>query len=135
MTAPSTPLIVDIVDDDPDVLGSLRFLLEAEGFEVRTFANGADCLDRQPGEVPDCFVIDYKMAPMNGLDLVRQLRASGQLAPIVLITGFPDETIPARALLDGVRHVLRKPHMDESLVTHVRAAMAESRGERPSQLR
>ncbi|WP_413993413.1 response regulator transcription factor [Labrys okinawensis] len=126
MTSSFAQALVDIVDDDRDVLGSLRFLLEAEGFEVRTFNSGADCLACPSGKSPDCFVIDYKMEGMNGLDLVRCLRMAGQYAPIVLITGYPDETIPTRALLDGVRHVVLKPHVDESLIAHVRSAIAEA---------
>ncbi|GLS18522.1 response regulator [Labrys miyagiensis] len=131
MAFSSTQALVDIVDDDRDVLGSLRFLLEAEGFEVRSFSSGADCLACPLDKSPDCFVIDYKLEGMNGLELVRCLRLAGQCAPIVLITGYPDETIPAKALLDGVRHVVLKPHVEESLIAHVRSAIVEGALKRP----
>ena len=44
----------------------------------------------------------------------------------MLITGYPDESIPARAAAAGVRHVLLKPHLEESLVSHIRGAIQES---------
>jgi two-component system, LuxR family, response regulator FixJ len=114
---------VYVVDDDADVLGSLRFLLETDGFAVRTFRNGPALLSavRQTGV--DCFVIDYKMPDMNGLDLASRLRKRDIAAPIILITGYPDENISARATAAGILHVVQKPLLDESLVTHIRGAI------------
>ena len=63
-----------VVEDDQDVLVSLRFLLETEGFNVRTFASGPALLAeacRGPG---DCLVVDYKMAEMDGFELIERLR-------------------------------------------------------------
>jgi two-component system, LuxR family, response regulator FixJ len=73
----------------------------------------------------DCFVIDYKMPNMNGLDLVKRLRKRDISAPIILITGYPDEHISEMAATAGVRHVLRKPLLDESLIGHIRGALGE----------
>ena len=118
---------VYVVDDDADVLGSLRFLLESDGFEVRTFGNGAALLNAVRSAGVDCFVIDYKMPDMNGIDLASRLRHRDIAAPIILITGYPDQNIPAKAAAAGVRHVLLKPHLEESLVTHIRGAIQEGR--------
>jgi two-component system, LuxR family, response regulator FixJ len=118
---------VYVVDDDADVLGSLRFLLETDGFNVRTFRSGASLLNAVRSTGVDCFVIDYKMPEMNGIDLVRRLRNRDIAAPVILITGYPDENIAARAEAAGVRHVLLKPLLDESLVTRIRGAIQEAR--------
>jgi two-component system, LuxR family, response regulator FixJ len=117
---------VYVVDDDPDVLGSLRFLLETEGFDVRTFRTGAALLRAVRACDVDCFVIDYKMPDMNGVDLTNRLRNCDIAAPVILITGYPDENIPARAEAAGIRHVLRKPLLEDSLITHVRGAIAQN---------
>jgi two-component system response regulator FixJ len=114
---------VYVVDDDADVLGSLRFLLETDGFNVRTFRNGASLLNVVRSTDVDCFVIDYKMPDMNGIDLAGRLRNRDIAAPVILITGYPDENIAARAEAAGVRHVLLKPLLDESLVTRIRGAI------------
>jgi FixJ family two-component response regulator len=118
-----------VVDDDADVLGSLRFLLETDGFNVRTFRNGGSLLNVVGSTGVDCFVIDYKMPDMNGIDLVRRLRNRDIAAPVILITGYPDENISARAQAAGVRHVMLKPLLDESLVTRIRGAI---QGDQPA---
>jgi two-component system response regulator FixJ len=123
----STKPTVYVVDDDADVLGSLRFLLETDGFDVRTFRNGASLLNAVRSTGVDCFVIDYKMPDMNGIDLAGRLRNRDIAAPVILITGYPDENISARAEAAGVHHVLMKTLLDESLVTRIRGVIQEGR--------
>jgi two-component system response regulator FixJ len=122
MPSPAKPTVY-VVDDDAGVLGSLRFLLETDGFNVRTFRNGASLLNVVRSTDVDCFVIDYKMPDMNGIDLAGRLRNRDIAAPVILITGYPDENIAARAEAAGVRHVMLKPLLDESLVTRIRGVI------------
>ena len=118
------PLVtVYAVDDDPDVLASLRFLLETEGFAVKTFANGSDLLATSLPAPSDCLVIDYRMTGMDGLELVSHLRDRHVSSPVVLVTVY--EGVAAKAAATGIRHVVMKPHIEESLVAHVRAALDE----------
>lgn len=121
---PAKPMVY-VVDDDADVLSSLRFLLETDGFNVRTFRNGAALLNAVRSTGVDCFVIDYKMPDINGIDLARRLRNRDMAAPIILITGYPDENISARAAAAGVREVLLKPLLEESLVARIRGAIQD----------
>jgi two-component system response regulator FixJ len=126
MSSSTTTPIVYVVDDDTDVLGSLRFLLETDGFDVRTFRSGAALLNAIATGKVDCFVIDYKMAAMNGLDLAGRLRDRDIDTPIILITGYPDANIWEKAAAAGIHHVLLKPHLEESLVNRIRGAIRES---------
>ena len=127
VTSPAAGPTVYVVDDDAGVLGSLRFLLETDGFTVRTFRSGAALLGASISGEVDCFVIDYKMPDINGIDLVGQLRNRGIEAPVVLITGYPDKNIAARAAAAGLKHVMRKPLLEDSLVKQIRGAIAEYR--------
>ena len=122
MPEPSTTVYA--VDDDPDVLASLRFLLETEGFAVKTFADGSDLLASSLPGPSDCLVVDYRMAGMDGLELVRHLRDRDVPSPVVLVTVY--EGVAARAAAMGIRHVVMKPHIEESLIAHVRAALDEA---------
>jgi FixJ family two-component response regulator len=115
--------MVYVVDDDFGVLGSLRFLLETDEFEVEDFSSGSALLDSVGSVGPDCFVIDYKMPTMNGIELAGSLRKLGINKPIILVTGYPDKDILAKAKAAGIVHVLFKPHLEESLVNHIRAAI------------
>jgi two-component system, LuxR family, response regulator FixJ len=126
MSASPAKQVIYVVDDDPGVLGSLRFLLETDGFEVETFSNGPALLNAIASKEADCFVIDYKMPNIDGIDLSSQLQNRGLAAPIILITGYPDDNIPAKAAIVGVRHVLLKPHLEESLVAWIRDAIQEA---------
>jgi FixJ family two-component response regulator len=127
MSLSPTKSTVYVVDDDQDVLGSLRFLLETDGFEVRTFRSAAALLSALASNPTDCFVIDYKMPNMNGIDLAKRLRSQDIDAPIILITGYPDGSIPVKAASAGVQYVLLKPHLEESLAAQIRRAIAARR--------
>lgn len=116
---------VFVVDDDAAVLGSLRFLLETDGFAVRTFRNGTALLNQGAAPGPDCYVIDYKMPDINGIELTGRLRRSDQAAPVILITGYPDENISARAATAGIKDVVLKPLLDENLVKCIRHAIQD----------
>ena len=100
MYSPTRNRLVYVVDDDMDVLGSLRFLLEADSFEVRTFR--------------------------SGIELAKRLRGRDVAAPIILITGYPDVNISGKAAAAGIDHVLLKPHLQESLVVEIRRAIRET---------
>jgi two-component system, LuxR family, response regulator FixJ len=125
-TSLSVPLrkpMVYVVDDDYDVRTSLRFLLETEGFDVRTFRNGAALLGSSTRDRADCLVVDYKMADLDGLELATRLRRLEVKTPIILITGYPDQNIPAKASSAGVCQVLLKPNLEGNLIDSVRQAI------------
>ena len=67
------------------------------------------------------------MAEMDGFELIERLRGQKVSAPVVMVTAYPGPTVSARAESSGVRHIVPKPHIEESLVAHVRAAIGEAR--------
>ena len=119
--------MIYVIDDDYDVRTSLRFLLETEGFDVRTFRSGNALLGSSNRNRADCLIVDYKMAELDGLELALRLRRLQVSAPIILITGYPDENIAAKASSTGVRQVLFKPNLEDSLVDCVRNAINPDR--------
>jgi two-component system, LuxR family, response regulator FixJ len=120
--------MIYVVDDDYDVLTSLRFLLETEGFDVRAFRSGSALLDSSIRHGADCLIVDYKMMGIDGLELAHRLRGLDVSTPIILITGYPDENILAKASSAGVRQVLLKPNLEDSLVECVRDVIGPARG-------
>jgi FixJ family two-component response regulator len=123
---PPRKSMVYVVDDDYDVRTSLRFLLETEGFDVRTFRSGAALLGSSSRNRADCLVVDYKMTELDGLELAIRLRRLQVSTPIVLITGFPDGSISAKASSVGVSQVLLKPNLEDNLIDCVRKAIDTS---------
>ena len=120
---PSKKTMIYVVDDDYDVRTSLRFLLETEGFDVRTFRSATALLGSTTRNRADCLVVDYKMAELDGLELALRLRRLQVSTPIILITGYPDENISAKASSAGVHHVLLKPNLEDNLIDCVRKAI------------
>ncbi|MEH2555647.1 CheY-like chemotaxis protein [Bradyrhizobium algeriense] len=69
VSLPPGKSMIYVVDDDYDVRTSLRFLLETEGFDVRTFRSAVALLASSTRNRADCLVVDYKMAELDGLEL------------------------------------------------------------------
>jgi two-component system response regulator FixJ len=74
VSLPPGKSMIYVVDDDYDVRTSLRFLLETEGFDVRTFRSAVALLASSTRNRADCLVVDYKMAELDGLELAHRLR-------------------------------------------------------------
>jgi two-component system response regulator FixJ len=120
---PAEPAKVVLVDDDLAVLRSLRFLLEAEGFDVDTFQSGAELLLQAKLPARGCFVIDYCMPVMNGLELLARLRDRKSDLPVILMTAHADGQIDEHAARAGVRRVFHKPNFHGGLVETIRHAL------------
>lgn len=120
---PAKQVMVCIVDDDADVLRSLRFLLEMDRFDVHTFSSAELLLDFDGCDGFDCFILDYKMKPMDGFELTKRLRGLGIEAPVIIVTGFPDGNIQRKANALGISAVLVKPHLEENIAASVHAAL------------
>ena len=115
---------VGVLDDDPAVLQSLRFLLETHGFKVRTFSSALTLLTSIDPDNVDCLVIDYKMPHIDGLNVAERLRERNVAVPIVLVTGHPHRHMAEKAAAAGIDHILLKPHLGDNLVTHVQEAIS-----------
>ncbi len=109
---------VAVIDDDPAVLDSLKFLLELAGHLVRTYASAGAFLDDCRAD-PACLILDHHMPMMTGLELAARLRDDGVAIPMLLITGSPSPAILARALALGVEKVLEKPPGADDLLDFV----------------
>jgi two-component system response regulator FixJ len=118
------PVKVMLVDDDSAVLISLQFFLESEGFDVVPFSSGEELLAQPVLPSRGCFVIDYSMPIMNGLELLARLRARGSTLPAILITGRSDRSIDQREAHAGVLTVLRKPQFNDGLVKSIQEALS-----------
>ena len=97
---------------------SLKFVLERQGFAVRTFPSGAEAL--AGALVPDysCLVTDYHMPGMDGLDLVGALRMRGNPIPALLLTGDPNRSVRDRAAAADVP-VIAKWNLVDDLVGRI----------------
>jgi FixJ family two-component response regulator len=112
---------VCILDDDDAVRDSLRTLLESYALEVRDFGSGQALLDSEALEGVGCFVVDFHMPEMNGMELLEALRSRGISAPAVIVSAV---AVGAESdAKTGPVSVLTKPVPEEELIGWIRHAL------------
>jgi len=122
---PKRQKIVAIVENDPNMLRATRDLLDAHGFATVVFASAEEFLRRGIAKRVDCLLLDINLGGMSGIDLRRQLRASGSPLPIIFMTALEDAATERRALETGCVAFLRKPFPQGALMDAIRRAMAQ----------
>lgn len=115
---------ITIIDDDDAVRDSMLSLLESYGYNVTGYASAEDFL-RQPRDGVDCLLLDYHMPGMSGLDLLEQLRSSGDQTPALMITGRTDPTIESRANRIPVT-LVQKPVVEGQLVRWIERTLGRA---------
>ena len=121
---------IALVDDDRNILTSVSMALEAEGFSVRTFADGAEALEGLNTRPADLVVLDIKMPRMDGMELLGRLRQKNQM-PVIFLTSKDDEIDEVVGLRMGADDYITKPFSQRLLIERIRAVLrrAELSGE------
>lgn len=101
--------MIIIVEDDPAVRRSLQLLLMAQRFEVRTYPSGAALLADAQTLDAACLIADYRLADMDAIALLTELRAKGATWPSVLITGLRTPELDEQARAAGFAETFEKP--------------------------
>ena len=115
--------VVFVVDDDPAMRESLRWLIESIGLTVQTHATAKEFLDRYDPASVGCLVLDVRMPGLSGLDLQDELAARGTVLPIIMITGYAEVPMAVRAMKAGAIDFIEKPFSDQDLLDRVRLAI------------
>ena len=113
---------VALIDDDRNILTSVSMALEAEGFRVRTYTDGAEALvalERQP---PDIAVLDIKMPRLDGMELLKKLRQKSNM-PVIFLTSKDDEIDEMLGLRMGADDYITKPFSQRLLIERIRTVL------------
>ncbi|HEY4125137.1 MAG TPA: response regulator transcription factor [Rhizomicrobium sp.] len=113
---------IALVDDDKNILTSVSMLLEQEGYNVRTYSDGASALTALGSAPPDLAILDIKMPRMDGLELLRRLRQSADM-PVIFLTSKDEEIDELMGLNAGADDYIRKPFSQRLLLERVRAIL------------
>ena len=113
---------IALVDDDRNILTSVSIVLEAEGYEVATFTDGASALTALMQAPPDIAILDIKMPRMDGMELLRRLRLKSDL-PVIFLTSKDEEIDELLGLRMGADDYIRKPFSQRLLVERIRAVL------------
>lgn len=107
---------VYVIDDDSAMRDLLDFLLGTAGFEVTVFETAADFLHAHAGLGFGCVVSDVRMPGIDGMDLLRRLKASTSPLPVIIMTGHGDIPLAVEAIKLGALDFVEKPFEDERLI-------------------
>ncbi|HUT48154.1 MAG TPA: response regulator transcription factor [Alphaproteobacteria bacterium] len=116
---------IALVDDDRNILTSVSMALEAEGFAVRSYADGAEALQGLNGRPADLVVLDIKMPRMDGMELLSRLRQTSDV-PVIFLTSKDDEIDEVLGLRMGADDYITKPFSQRLLIERVRAILRRS---------
>ena len=111
-----------IVDDEPNIIGTVAPLLRAKGYEVLTAMTGRAALETHEREQPDLLVLDLGLPDMDGVDVCAAVRQSSG-APILVLSARGAEGDKVRALDAGADDYVTKPFGSEELLARIRAAL------------
>ena len=98
-----------VVDDDPATVELLQEFLVAKGYEVLTASDGAEALQKVKEERPHVILLDIHMPKMDGLEVLRQVKAIDPTVSVIMVTGVNEEAIGRKAMELGAFDYIVKP--------------------------
>jgi two-component system response regulator ChvI len=120
---------IALVDDDRNILTSVSMALEAEGFKVQTFTDGADALRGIGAQPVDLVVLDIKMPRLDGMETLNRLRRTSDV-PVILLTSKDEEVDEVLGFRMGADDYIRKPFSQRLLIERIRAMLRRSEAAR-----
>jgi two-component system response regulator FixJ len=120
---------VYVIDDDVAMRDSLEFLLNAADFEVTLFESAQLFLDRLSSLEFGCIVSDVRMPGIDGIEMLRRLKALQCRFPVIIMTGHGDVPLAVEAMKLGAVDFLEKPFDDDLLISMVDAGLKRAEPE------
>lgn len=118
--------LVFVVDDDDSVRKALARLMRSVGLNVETFGSASEYLAREPHPGPACVILDVRMPGLSGLDLQKELAASGSTLSVIFMTGHGTVPMSVQAMKAGAMEFLEKPIDDQTLIDAVHEALKKN---------
>lgn len=115
-----------VIDDDEAMRDSLNFLLESADFNVTLFETAQNFLDALPGLEFGCVLSDVRMPGIDGIELLKRMKADHSAFPILIMTGHGDVPLAVEAMKLGAVDFLEKPFEDDRLIGMIDAAIRQA---------
>ncbi|CBI75742.1 transcriptional regulator BatR [Bartonella clarridgeiae 73] len=122
---PTVTQTIVLVDDDSNILTSLSFALETEGYRVESYTDGSAALKNLTVNPPHLAIFDIKMPRMDGMELLRRLRQKSDI-PVIFLTSKDDEIDELFGLKMGADDFITKPFSQRLLIERVKAVLRRS---------
>ena len=111
-----------VVDDEPTVRETVAAFLSVHGFQVVTAVSGEQALEVFAAEAPDVVIVDLKMPGLNGMEVLRRIKATAPEVPVILVSGYGEIRLAVEAMRLGAFDFMAKPFQAEDLIGTVSRA-------------
>ena len=116
-----------IADDEEEIRKILSNILEKEGFEVITASDGEQAMQKICSDIPDAVLLDVRMPGLNGMEVLKKIKAIEENLPVVLVTAYADTHQAVEAMKEGAYDYLAKPFDNNEVVWITSRALAEGK--------
>ena len=121
---------ITLVDDDENIVASISLALESHGHTVKAYFDGASGLAALESDPPDLVILDVKMPRMDGMEVLRRLRAGTEI-PVIMLTSKDDEIDEILGFNLGADDYIHKPFSQRLLLERVKAVLRRAGIEPP----
>ena len=125
------PATVLVIDDDDSLRDTVQLLLEREGFRVLSAADGNAGFSEAVTTRPDLIIVDLRLPGMSGIDICKQIRASGIKTPLIVLSAVGEEVDKVLLLEIGADDYVVKPFGGRELLARIRAVLRRTQPEQP----
>jgi FixJ family two-component response regulator len=116
-------VLIAIVDDEEPVRDATKRLVRSMGYHASTFASADEFLKSEQIQDTSCLITDVQMPGLSGIDLQEHLVARGHCIPIIFMTGYPNDSVRARAMKAGAVCFLNKPFREDHFIGCIERAL------------
>ena len=120
-----TKPVIYIVDDDPSIRRAMKRLIRSTGMDVQVFSSAQEFLDYKYQKQNSCMIVDIRLEGKSGLELQKDLLATGSDLPMIFITGYDTQETRDQAKKSGAAGYFRKPIDDRALLDSIQWALAK----------
>lgn len=122
----TTKGMIYVIDDDEAMRDSLNFLLDSSGYSVTLFDDAQRFLEALPDLAFGCIVSDVRMPGIDGIELLKRMKAQHSPFPILIMTGHGDVPLAVEAMKLGAVDFLEKPFEDDRLIAMIETAIRQA---------
>ena len=111
-----------LIEDEPNIIEAIRFILSRDGWDVRTHSNGLDAFEAARARLPDVIILDVMLPGKSGFDILAEIRADEALAdtPVLMLTARGQKKDREMAERAGASHYMTKPFSNAEILETVR---------------
>jgi two-component system response regulator FixJ len=120
---------VHVIDDDEAIRHSLAFLLQTSNLAVKTYSSAKDFLHVAADVKSGCIITDVRMPDIDGIELLRRLKALKVAVPVIVVTGHGDVPLAVEAMKIGAIDFLEKPFAEQVMLAAIRSALNRQENE------